>query len=130
MAITLFHVCHEYVIIMSSICHKYVINMPRICHEYVINLMGLISLTNRSNFWVDTKFLEKRISFPILCLLKENFSSLAGTSIGRQKNPTLSPTIRSPNQKRKNRVESFLFLVECKKIFSALQNYKKCSQFT
>ncbi len=47
--------------------------------------MGLISLTNQSNFRVDTKFLEKGISFRTLCLLQESFSSLAGTSIGRQK---------------------------------------------
>jgi hypothetical protein len=78
---------------------------------------------------VDTNFLEKGISFPTLCLLQESFSSLAGTSIGRQKNPTLSPTIQLPNQERKNRRESFLFLDECKKIFSASQNYKKGSQF-
>jgi hypothetical protein len=50
---------------------------------------------------------------------QENFSSRAGTSIGRQKNPTLSPKIQSPNQKRRSRRESFLFLVKCKKIFSA-----------
>ena len=51
---------------------------------------------------------------------QESFSSRAGTSIGRQKNLTLSPTIQLPNQERRSRRESFLFLVDCKKIFSAL----------
>jgi hypothetical protein len=56
---------------------------------------------------------------------QESFSSRAGTSIGRQKNPTLSPKIQSPNQERRSRRESFLFLVECKKIFSALPITRK-----
>ena len=60
---------------------------------------------------------------------QESFSSRAGTSIGRQKNPTRSPKIQSPNQERRGRRESFLFLVECKKIFSASQNYQKGSYF-
>jgi hypothetical protein len=51
---------------------------------------------------------------------QESFSSRAGTSIGHQKNPTLSPKIQSPNQERRSRRECFLFLAECKKIFSAL----------
>jgi hypothetical protein len=50
---------------------------------------------------------------------QESFSSGAGASIGRQKNPTLSPKIESPNQERRSRRERFLFLVECEKIFSA-----------
>jgi hypothetical protein len=39
--------------------------------------------------------------------------------------PPLSPPIQSPNQERRDRRESFLFLVECKKIFSAVQITRK-----
>jgi hypothetical protein len=63
------------------------------------------------------------------CQSQESFSSRAGTSIGCQKNPTLSPKIQSPNQEKRSRRESFLFLVECKKFFSASQNYQKGSYF-
>ncbi len=56
---------------------------------------------------------------------QESFSSRAGTSFGRKNNPTLSPKIQSPNQKKRSRRESFLFLVECEKIFSALPTYRK-----
>ncbi len=115
MAITLFHVCHEYVMKMSWKCHEYVINMSWICHEYVINLMGLISLTNQSNIWMDTKFLEKQISFPILHLLQESFSSLTGTSIGCQKIQPFLPQSNCRIKKGETEEKASYFLLSARK---------------
>jgi hypothetical protein len=77
--------------------------------------MGLISLTNRSNFWVDTKFLEKRISFPILRLLQESFSSLAGTSIGHQKIQPFLPQSNRRIKKGETEEKASYFLLSARK---------------
>ncbi len=77
--------------------------------------MGLISLTNRSNFWVDVKFLEKGISFPTLRLLQESFSSLAGTSIGRRKIQPFLPQSNRRIKKGETEEKASYFLLSARK---------------
>jgi hypothetical protein len=77
--------------------------------------MGLISPTNQSNFQVDIKFLEKRISFPTLRLLQESFSSLAGTSIGRQKIQPFLPQSNRRIKKGETEEKASYFLLSARK---------------
>jgi hypothetical protein len=64
---------------------------------------------------VDTKFLEKWISFPILCLLQESFSSLAGTSIGRQKIQPFLPQSNRQIKKGETEEKASYFLLSARK---------------
>ncbi len=123
MAITLFHVCHEYVMNMSWICHEYVIKMSWICHEYVINLMGLKSLTNWSNFRVDTKFLENGLVSQFFVCYKKAPHLLQELVLGAKKSNPFShnPIAESRKEKQKRKLPISCWVQENLLCFAKLQ---------